>query len=173
MGFLDYVLSKLSGVKERPIVPEDVTNYVNSESHDVNIHKLTSELIRDEGVVLNAYQDHLGYWTIGIGRLIDKRRGGGITRDEAKYLLKNDINEVVSQLNIKIPWFKGLNDVRKRALCNMAFQMGVAGLLKFKNTLRFIEQGNFEEAGRNARKSLWYKQTPNRAERVIKMIENG
>lgn len=39
--------------------------------------KLTAQLRRDEGEKLYAYQDTLGYWTIGIGRLIDRRRGGG------------------------------------------------------------------------------------------------
>lgn len=42
----------------------------------------------DEGRVPHAYQDHLGYWTIGVGHLIDKRKGGGLTPDEVDYLLE-------------------------------------------------------------------------------------
>jgi GH24 family phage-related lysozyme (muramidase) len=34
----------------------------------MNIYK---QLKRDEGEVLHAYKDSLGYWTIGIGILID------------------------------------------------------------------------------------------------------
>ena len=44
-------------------------------------------LRRDEGRVRHAYQDHLGYWTIGVGRLIDQRKGGGLSEDEIDYLL--------------------------------------------------------------------------------------
>ncbi len=45
---------------------------------------ITQQLRRDEGEVLHAYQDSLGYWTIGIGVLIDKRKGGGITKAESE-----------------------------------------------------------------------------------------
>lgn len=55
--------------------------------------ELTKQLRRDEGEVLSAYQDHLGYWTIGVGRLIDKRKGGGLTSEESDYLLGNDIDK--------------------------------------------------------------------------------
>ena len=61
---------------------------------DPETDKLLEELSRDEGTVLQAYQDSLGYWTIGTGRLIDKRRGGGITKAEADYLLANDVQKI-------------------------------------------------------------------------------
>lgn len=138
-----------------------------------NMEILRDELIRDEGVVLHAYRDHLGYVTIGIGRLIDKRRGGGITRSEAEYLLSNDLRRIEKEMQSRLPWLSSLDDARQRALLNMAFQMGVAGVMKFTNTLRMIEQGKYKEAGVNARLSKWYKQTPARAERVIKLIEQG
>jgi lysozyme len=35
---------------------------------------LAEMLTRDEGRVRHAYQDHLGFWTIGVGRLIDQRK---------------------------------------------------------------------------------------------------
>jgi lysozyme len=35
---------------------------------------IKQQLIRDEGVVPCAYQDHLGYWTIGVGRLIENEK---------------------------------------------------------------------------------------------------
>lgn len=139
----------------------------------IDFETLSKELVRDEGVVLHAYKDHLGYQTIGIGRLIDKRRGGGISKEEAEYLLKNDIEMVYNSLSKRIPWMKKLSNTRQRALCNMAFQMGVSGLLKFKNTLSYIKHGDYQKAANNARLSLWHRQTPERAERVIKMILEG
>lgn len=134
---------------------------------------LIQDLKRDEGLVLHEYKDHLGFSTIGIGRLIDKRKGGGITVEEAEYLLGNDIDKVISQLKSSLPWYERLSDNRKKALCNMAFQMGISGLMLFRNTLKYIEQGNFAKAAENARESLWYKQTPQRAERVIQLILKG
>ena len=79
----------------------------------------------EEGEVLHEYKDHLGYSTIGIGRLIDKRKGGGITSEEAAYLLGNDVDKVIDQLNKRLPWWTKLDDARKGVLINMAFQMGI------------------------------------------------
>src|SRR5687768_16486678 len=107
---------------------------------------LTKQLRRDEGEVLNAYQDHLGYWTIGVGRLIDKRKGGGITSEEAAYLLSNDIDRKRAELVKRLPWVVTLDEARLGVLVNMAFQMGVDGLLGFKNTLAMVKEGKYEEA---------------------------
>ena len=134
---------------------------------------LTQELKRDEGFISHVYQDHLGYHTIGIGRLVDKRRGGGITEEEATYLLENDIDKVVNQLDYKLPWWRGLSDARQRALANMCFQMGINGLLKFKRMLRALEHGDYELARKEALDSVWAQQTPNRAARVVNLISEG
>lgn len=130
--------------------------------HDTVIDDLKA----DEGLVLHEYKDHLGYSTIGYGRLIDERRGGGISEDEAEYLLSNDVNRVYQELSSKIAWFDRAPGDVKRALINMAFQMGVSGLLGFKNTLRLIEQQRYNEAADNALISRWAKQTPKRAKQV-------
>ncbi|MDA3922744.1 MAG: glycoside hydrolase family protein [Salinisphaera sp.] len=139
----------------------------------MNVEQLKKDLVRDEGEVLHAYVDSLGYTTIGVGRLIDNRRGGGITHDEAMWLLGNDISRVADQLNARIDCWPELDGVRQRALCNMAFQLGAGGLLKFKNMLRAIEQRDWESARREALDSTWARQTPERAGRVASMILTG
>jgi len=130
-------------------------------------------LLREEGFVPHAYQDPLGYWTIGIGRLIDKRKGGRVSKDEALFLLRNDIDEVKRGLDENIPWWQGLKPVRQAVLISMAFQMGVAGLLKFKRTLQAVKDGDFEKAAKGMRGSLWARQTPGRAERHARQMETG
>jgi lysozyme len=135
--------------------------------------ELTKQLRRDEGEVLHAYPDHLGYLTIGIGRLIDKRKGGGITSEEAAYLLANDIDRKTKQVEEKLPWVKDLDEARKGVLVNMAFQMGIEGLLGFKNTLRMVMEGKYEHAAENMLLSKWAQQTPNRAKRLSKQMKTG
>lgn len=139
----------------------------------MDVSKLTSDLKRDEGVIPHAYQDHLGYWTIGVGRLIDERRHGGLSPDEIEYLLANDIRKKHAELDAALPWISQLNEVRQRALMNMAFQLGVNGLLGFTNTLRLMRAGKFKEAAESALASKWAVQTPERAERIAAMIETG
>lgn len=144
-----------------------------ADDDDPNTAALIAELERDEGRVLHAYQDHLGFWTLGIGRLIDKRRGGGISNAEADYLKRNDIARVRAELDARLPWWRGLDPVRQRAIQNMAFQLGTAGLAKFTTSLGHIQAGRWSSAGAALRKSLWARQTPTRAKRVIAMIESG
>lgn len=135
--------------------------------------QLTKQLRRDEGEELSAYQDHLGYWTIGVGRLIDKRKGGGITSEEAAYLLSNDIDRKQAELVKRLPWAATLDEARFGVLCNMAFQMGVDGLLGFKNTLAMVRDGKYTEAAEGMLNSLWAKQTPARAKRLSEQMRTG
>lgn len=135
--------------------------------------QLTKELRRDEGVVPFAYQDHLGYWTIGVGRLIDKRKGGGLSDAEIDFLLSNDIDRFEKQVIDALPWYSRLDDVRQRVLVNMAFNLGIAGLLGFKNTLAMIERGDYAGAAKGMLNSKWATQVGERARRLATMMETG
>ena len=134
---------------------------------------ITRLLRGEEGEVLTEYKDHLGYSTIGVGRLIDKRKGGGITAEESAYLLGNDIQKRMTELERKIPWITSLNDARRGVLLSMAFQMGIDGLLGFKNTLEMVRTGRYEDAAKGMLNSKWAKQTPQRAKRHSEQMRTG
>lgn len=134
---------------------------------------IEEQLERDEGCVLHVYPDHLGYWTLGIGRLVDKRKGGGITREEALYLLRNDIQKIEFALLENLPWTAQMDRVRYYALVNMAFNMGIKSLLGFKNTLKAVKRGDWEEAAIGIMNSLYAVQVPKRAERLAKQMLTG
>jgi lysozyme len=134
---------------------------------------LKDQLIRDEGVVRHAYEDSLGFTTIGVGRLIDVRRGGGLSLAEIDFLLTNDIGEKTAQVLEALPWASKLSEPRLGVLLNMAFQMGVSGLLQFKRTLGSIEDGQYGEAAAEMLDSLWAQQTPERAKRLAKQMLTG
>lgn len=135
--------------------------------------QLTKELRRDEGVVPFAYEDHLGNLTIGVGRLIDKRKGGGLSDAEIDFLLSNDIDRFEKQIIDALPWYSRLDDVRQRVLVNMAFNLGIAGLLGFKNTLAMIERGDYAGAAKGMLNSKWAGQVGERAKRLAIMMETG
>lgn len=135
--------------------------------------QITNQIKKDEGLVLHAYDDSLGLLTIGYGRLIDHRKGGGITKQEAEYLLSNDIQEKLLELQQRLPWIAKLSDVRKGVLLNMSFQLGVSGLLGFKNTLAKIESGDYEGASVNMLQSKWATQTPQRAQKMADQMRTG
>lgn len=137
------------------------------------IESLREQLLRHEGEVLHAYEDTEGYLTIGVGRLIDKRKGGGISHEEAMVLLDNDICRVIDQLERRAPWFKRLDPTRQQAIANMAFQMGVDGVFGFQRMIAALSNGNYQHAASEALASRWAKQTPERAEEIADMIRTG
>lgn len=123
-----------------------------------------------EGVRLKPYRCTAGKLTIGIGRNLDDR---GITADEAAYLLGNDLTAVQAALVQALPWVSSLDDVRQRVLIDMAFNMGVQGLLGFKRTLATIQAGDYQTAATMMLDSKWAQQVGQRAERLSRMMLTG
>lgn len=134
------------------------------------ISSLASQLRRDEGLVLHAYEDPLGFLTIGYGRMIDIRKGGGITPAEAEFLLSNDIDARLPILKREIPFWDALSEPRQGVLLNMSFQLGIPHLLGFRRMLRHMRLKEWELAAEQMRNSDWYFQTPNRAKRLEKQL---
>jgi len=134
---------------------------------------LMAELVRDEGFVPHAYRDSLGYWTIGIGRLIDQRKGGGVSRAEAEMLKRNDIAKARAGLDAAAPWWRGLDPVRQRVMLNMTFNMGPGWVADFRNTSERIRLGDYAGAARGMQASLWARQTGERARRLAAMMRDG
>ena len=134
---------------------------------------IVDQLRRDEGESPTCYQDQFGLWTIGVGRLIDARKGGGLRPDEIAYLLNNDIIDRRESLKTALPYFGALSSARQGVLINMAFNMGVAGLLKFKNMLAAVEAGHWGIAAKEMLNSTWAKQVPLRAARLARQMEDN
>lgn len=134
---------------------------------------LAADIERDEGRERSAYQDSLGYWTIGVGHLIDGRRGGGISDAIIDAILQEDIATKKAQLTDQIPWWTALDDVRQDALVNMAFNLGVDGLLQFEHFLGALHTGDYTSAAASMMQSLWAKQVGQRAVRIHDMILTG
>jgi lysozyme len=134
---------------------------------------LKTQLLREEGAESCAYQDSLGYWTIGVGRLIDSRKGGGLSPDEIDFLLENDIKTKTREVLLALPWMPRLSEPRQAVLIGMAFQMGLKGLLQFKRALGSIEDGQYAEAAVEMLESKWGNQTPERAYRMAQQMETG
>lgn len=132
------------------------------------------DLDTDEGVIPHAYQDHLGFWTIGRGILIDKRKGGKLLPEEIAFINQNRLKLLLAGVQGE-PWYPAVaNDpVRLAGILNMQFQLGSGSDEEFVNSFRFIAAKDWTKVAANLRQSLWARQTPARSERVIRMIETG
>ncbi len=137
----------------------------------------------NEGFRAFIYKDTLGFETIGYGFKVDD-----LTRDElalnggkvapmneeiAEKILILKIQKLEESLKKEFRFYENLPQNVKEVLLEMAYQMGILGVKKFRNTLIFIEKGDYKRAYENALKSLWAKQTPNRAKKVLAGLLNG
>ena len=129
----------------------------------MDVTKLRDELMAEEGLRLNPYHDSTGYLSIGYGRCLDT---AGITKEEALYLLDNDITRTCRELDRLLPWWRMLDDARARALASMAFNLGVGGLMKFSMMLAALKSGDWHTAAAEALDSKWARQVGDRATRI-------
>ena len=138
---------------------------------------LTAELRRDEGVRYSPYKDTKGIDTVGVGHNLRARpipdATYPLTDAQVNQMLADDLAEVFAGLDARLPWWDGLTVARQRVLANMAFNLGVDGLLAFKNTLQAIQRGHYELAKVNMLKSRWAAQVGARAKRLADMIVSG
>ena len=109
-------------------------------------------------------------WTVGFGFTNGVGPDSRMNRTTADRKLEQEILEVDQALSVALSWYKDASFVTKTILINMAFNMGLKGLLGFRNTLQFISQKNYEQAARNMSQSLWYRQVGARAKELVERM---
>ena len=150
-----------------------------------------NKLIAHEGLRLQVYQDTLGIDTIGIGRNLEDR---GITEEEldwmdmpsmdavyehgiseadAMYLAQNDVQIVEEELVRAHPCVDKLDAVRQLVVMDMAFNMGVPRLCKFKKMWNAIHEKKFDLAAKEMLDSRWAIQVKSRAVKLSNAMHNG
>lgn len=140
----------------------------------MNTSKLIESIKLHEGLSLTVYDCPAGKKTIGYGRNLEDN---GITEHEANLLLQNDILKIKLELtnhftNLNF-YFHTLPDNVQNVLVEMAYQIGVNGLLKFRKTLYYVSKRDFKRASSEMLDSLWAKQTPNRAKNLSNLMKGG
>lgn len=144
----------------------------------MNLELLEAELTRDEGLRQKPYKDSVGKLTIGIGHNLDDK---GLSLAAIKFIFEEDVAEATVLLDRHLPWWKNVDEVRQRAILNLAFNLGVGPsdedpkgkLLTFTNTLAAMARGDWEAAANGLSASKWAGQVGIRATRIITMIRTG
>ena len=136
---------------------------------------LKDQLIRDEGgAKTSVYPDPLGYWTIGVGICVDARKKCGLYSEEIDFILNNRIAKNAARLSAALPWTDQLDQVRRDAVLNMVFQMGLEGVIEFSHFLDALQDKDYPSASQLMLDSLWAKkQSPDRAKRLSQQILTG
>jgi lysozyme len=139
---------------------------------------MDAEIRRDEGVRYTLYYDTLGIPSTGVGHnLRASPLPAGwtypLTDAQVDQLLNGDLQTTFSGLDANIPWWRGLDEVRQRVITNMAFNMGVSGLMTFHNMLGALQSGSYAVAASDMQASTWYRQVEQRAVRLCEAMETG
>ncbi len=130
---------------------------------------LVEQLRRDEGVRYTPYRDTQGYLTVGVGRNIDTVP---FVDSEVNLMLQNDIEDKQKRLE-QFPWYVGLDEVRRAAITNMAFNLGVSGLLRFPHMIAALAVQDWATANSEMLNSAWSRQVGDRANRLALQILRG
>ena len=137
---------------------------------DSERERLKIQLQRHEGVRLRPYTDTVGKLTIGVGRNLTDM---GITLDEAMMMLDHDIDRCVVELATAFPWFISLDPMRQRVCVDLCFNMGIARLSGFKNTLAAVARRDYDAAAQGLHDSKWYGQVGRRGPWLVEALRTG
>ena len=134
---------------------------------DPVINAATTVAQRYEGFRSTAYVDAHGL-SIGYGTNLT----AGISEEEALVLLQFRLIRLNRQLS-KLEWFNSLTPFRKVAILDLAYNIGYAGLLQFKDMIWCLKHGYYNGAANRMKRSLWYKQTGRRARYLVQLMRQG
>lgn len=144
------------------------------------LDELKQSIRESEALKLTVYKCPAGVWSIGYGRNLEHV---GVSKNEAEILLENDLLDIKLSVEDKFNWFKDLNDIRQNVIVEMVYNMGLGNFSKFKNTITYIKNKEYEKASKEMLNSKWHtdfiKYAPNtkvellRSSRLTKIFKEG
>lgn len=144
---------------------------VFAKEKTMDLEKLREQLIRHEGLRLRPYRCTGNKLTIGVGRNLEDR---GISKEEAMIFLDNDLKRCIEECRHNIPVFDSLSEPRQHVLVDMCFNLGMAGMMKFRKMLSALESGSYHLAADEMMNSRWARQVQaERRDGLVSMMREG
>lgn len=150
---------------------------------------LVSSVKGHEGFRAEPYVCPAGRWTVGYGHNLEVNGLTGeqchfllrqgwlhltITREGAEYLMGAQLAALERQCEAHFDFWHALDDARQNVLVEMAFQLGMSGLLGFKRMLAALRRHDYAGAAREGLDSKWAREdSPARARRLMRQMEMG
>ena len=160
-------------------------------------HTIEEQLILHEGLRLEVYKCPADYWTVGVGRNLEGKpltkgeqeyilgcsglepeqviailRECGISKDDALFLLANDIEDAVKDLS-NFEWYENLDPIRKKVVIDMRYNLGPTRFRQFRRMIAALSVGDYKAAAAEMVDSRWYHEVGNRSKRLVRMMESG
>ena len=147
-----------------------VQNKYQYWTEQYNIMKdIIEQLKIHEGYNPKVYKCTAGVDTIGIGFAIKDLE---LSEDVCELILKEKLQALEERFEDKFDWFKTSPIEVRNVMLNMAYQLGFRGFCKFKKTLSYLQNAEWESASKEMLDSKWAKQTPNRANELSEIIKS-
>ena len=145
----------------------------------MDINRLRVEIENDEGCKYEVYLYHLGLPTCGIGHLIKEddpehglEVGTKIDEERVNELFETDIKETIDECKLIYNDFDDLPEEAQYIIANMMFNMGRPRLSRFHKMKQAVDNRDWKEAANQMIDSRWYKQVPNRANRLVNRMKS-
>lgn len=145
----------------------------------MNLDQLRQEIEADEGCKYEIYKDHLGYLTFGIGHLIKEsdpehgqEEGTAVSEERVAKAFQEDIDQVLADCDKLYDDYEELPEEVRLIIANMMFNLGYPRLSAFKGMKAGVDARDWNKAADEMVDSRWYKQVPNRAERLVQRMRS-
>lgn len=138
-------------------------------SHRIDSHKAARYIQNNEGYERYTYTDSVGVSTIGIGFNLEE----GFTEEECQAILQIRMRRFINELTAQIPAYTSSSCIRKIVLLDMAYNLGIGRLLKFKKMIAALDRGDYQLAAKEMLDSRYARQVKGRAKRNAFMMETG
>ncbi len=130
---------------------------------EIMTDRLIEQLKRHEGFRATPYRDSVGVWTVGYGFT-------RLTREESEVVLRMKVARLAELLAGRL---QGVSLARQQVLLNMAYNLGIDGLLDFRRMWAAIENRNYDQAAAEMLNSTWARQVGPRADELVRMMRRG
>ena len=121
---------------------------------------LIDKIKEHEGFRSTVYQCTAGHDTLGFGFKVSDLE---LDLDIAEEILKRKLDKLIKRVHNRFSWVSNAPEPIQEVVYNMCYQMGVSGFSKFKKTIQYLADKNYDKASKEMLDSRWARQTPNRA----------
>jgi lysozyme len=149
---------------------------MNNELMDI----VREDLIRHEGYIGEIYLDSENLPTFGIGHLVTEDDmehtwpvGTPVTDERILDVFKEDCEDAYVDACSIFLNFESLPLDVQRVCVNMAFNLGRNRLSKFKNMIRYVNEGNYVMAANEMIDSKWYRQVKTRGVELVNIMKEA
>ena len=129
---------------------------------------LIDQIKEHEGFRSRVYQCTEGHDTIGFGFKVADLE---LDLDIAEEILQRKLNLLIKRVNNRFSWVSKAPEPIQNVVYNMVYQLGLNGFSRFRLSIQYLADKNYDKASKEMLDSRWARQTPNRAIELSNIVK--